>query len=61
MAQLREAIRQQPGYAEAHTSLGQLLQQQGDRAGASAELAEADRLTRRKADAQAAAFAKHKT
>src|SRR5205807_5445665 len=55
--ELRETIRINPASAEAHTSLGQLLQLQHDAAGAAAQFAEADRLNKRKADAQAAAFA----
>ena len=56
IAGFREAIRYQPASAEAHLSLGQALQQKRD-PGAAAELAEADRLNKKKADAQAAAFA----
>ena len=56
IAGFREAIRHQPGSAEAHLSLGQALQQKRD-PGAAAELAEAERLNKKKADAQAAAFA----
>ena len=43
--------------AEGHLSLGQVLQQKGDRAGAAEAFAEAQRLQRQKGDAQAGAFA----
>jgi Flp pilus assembly protein TadD len=43
--------------AEAFVSLAQTLQQQGDEAGARSARAQAERLSRRKADAQASAFA----
>jgi tetratricopeptide (TPR) repeat protein len=56
IAGFREAIRHQPASAEAHLSLGQALQQKRDPA-AAASLAEADRLNKKKADGQAAAFA----
>ncbi|HEY2942427.1 MAG TPA: tetratricopeptide repeat protein, partial [Vicinamibacteria bacterium] len=47
----------QPTSAEGYLSFGQLLQQKGDAAGAAAAFAEAERLNRKKADAQAATFA----
>jgi Tfp pilus assembly protein PilF len=53
----RTAVRFDPDMAEAHLSLAQVLQQQGDAEGARVAGAEADRLNRRKADSQAAAFA----
>jgi len=43
--------------AEPHLSIGQILQQRGDRAGAAAAFTEAERLNKKKSDAQAAAFA----
>jgi hypothetical protein len=51
------AIRISPASAEAHTSLAQTLQATYDAAGASAALAEAERLNKVKADGQAAVFA----
>jgi Flp pilus assembly protein TadD len=57
LAELRETIRVNPASAEAHTSLGQVLQSKRDANGAAAAFAEADRLNQRKADAQAAVFA----
>jgi Tfp pilus assembly protein PilF len=57
LREFRETIKHQPGSAEAHLSLGQLLQQRKDSAGAAAAFAEADRLRRKKADAQAATLA----
>ena len=51
------AIRLRPDSIEAHQSLAQLLQQRGDADGARLAREEADRLARRKADAQASAFA----
>jgi Flp pilus assembly protein TadD len=50
-------VRLRPRAPEAYLSLGQLLRQRGDAAGAAAALAEADRLNKRKADEQAATFA----
>ena len=55
--QFRTAITERPEMAEAHLSLGQALQQKGDGAGARAAYEEAERLNRRKADAQASTFA----
>ena len=57
LEELRETIRINPASPEAHTSLGQLLGAQHDAAGAAAAFAEAERLNKLKADAQAAAFA----
>jgi len=57
LAELRATIRYQPTSAEAHLSLGQLLQQKQQASEAAAAFAEAQRLLRRKADAQAATFA----
>jgi len=56
LAEFRETIRINPASAEAHTSLAQVLQAKHD-PGAAAAFAEAERLSRRKADAQAAIFA----
>ena len=56
LAEFKEAIRLRPDSIEAHQSLAQVLQQKGD-APARTRRAEADRLARRKADAQASAFA----
>jgi Flp pilus assembly protein TadD len=56
LAEFRLAIQQRDS-AETRLSIGQLLQQRGDREGAAAAFAEAERLNKRKADAQAAAFA----
>src|SRR4030095_1484775 len=53
----REAIERRPLSAEAHLSLGQALNQLGDKEAGAAELADADRLNRRTADAQASTFA----
>ena len=55
--QFKEAIKHRPRSAEAHLSLGQALSQQGDKEAGAAALAEADRLNRRTADAQASTFA----
>src|SRR5258708_19914947 len=57
LAQFRETVRLQPRSAEAHLSIGQMLRQRGDAAGAAAALAEADRLRKLKGDDQAATFA----
>jgi tetratricopeptide (TPR) repeat protein len=57
LAQLRETVHLQPRSAEAHLSIGQILRQRGDAAGAAAAFAEADRLRKLKADDQAATFA----
>jgi Flp pilus assembly protein TadD len=57
VAELRTAISLRADLIEAHQSLAQLLTQRGDGDGARRAQAEADRLTRRKADAQASAFA----
>ena len=57
ISKFKEAIRYRPLSAEAHLSLGQALNQQGDKEAAAAELAEAARLNRKTADAQASTFA----
>ena len=57
IAEFRRTIALEPRSAEAHLSLGQMLERSGDATGASAALAEAERLNARKADEQAAAFA----
>jgi Flp pilus assembly protein TadD len=57
LTELRAAIGLRADLIEAHQSLAQLLTQRGDEEGARRAQAEADRLTRRKADAQASAFA----
>ena len=57
IAQFRRTIVLEPCTAEAHLSLGQMLERSGDTAGASAALAEAERLHAQTADEQAAAFA----
>ena len=56
LAQFREAIVRLDS-AEPHLGIGQILQQRGDREGAAAAFAEAERLNQKKADVQAAAFA----
>jgi Flp pilus assembly protein TadD len=58
VAAFREAIRLDPASAEAHLGLGQVLQQKKDAAGAAAAFAAAEQLNRKKADAQAAEFAR---
>ena len=57
VAEFRRTIALEPRTAEAHLSLGQMLERSGDTAGASAALAEAERLNALKASEQAAAFA----
>ena len=57
LAEFRATIRYQPTSAEAHLSLGQLLQQKKQTSEAAVAFAEAQRLLRKKADAQAATFA----
>ena len=57
LAHFKQAITYRPQSAEAHRSLGQALGQTGTGQAAAAELAEADRLDRRTADAQASTFA----
>ena len=56
LAEFRLAIEKRDS-AEPHLNIGQILQQRGDRDGAAAAFADAQRLNKRKADAQAAAFA----
>ena len=57
LAEFRETLGIEPASAEAHLSIGQVLQRKGDGEGSAAALAEADRLNQQKADAQAAVFA----
>ena len=57
LAEFRQALKYEPESAEAHLSIGQVLRQQNDVAGAEQAFAAADRVNKRKADAQAAAFA----
>jgi Flp pilus assembly protein TadD len=57
LAEFRATIKYNPTSAEAHLSVGQMLRQSGDRAGAAAAFEEAERLNKRKADAQASTFA----
>src|SRR5262249_37253119 len=57
LEEVRRTIAIDPTSAEAQTTLGQLLQSNHDAEGARAAFAEAERLHRVKADAQAAAFA----
>jgi tetratricopeptide (TPR) repeat protein len=57
LAAFRATIANRPTSAEAHLSLGQLLAQLGQTEASVAALAEAERLTRLKADREAAAFA----
>jgi Tfp pilus assembly protein PilF len=54
---MRETIRLQPRSAEAQLGIAQILQTKKETAEAAAAFAEAQRLTRKKADAQAATFA----
>jgi Flp pilus assembly protein TadD len=56
LAEFRTAIKIRDS-AEPHLNIGQILQQRGDREGAAAAFAEAERLNKKKADTQAAAFA----
>src|SRR6185295_6529409 len=56
-SRFRSAIKYRPTSAEAHRSLGQTLRQEGQDQAAAAALAEADRLDRKTADAQASSFA----
>jgi tetratricopeptide (TPR) repeat protein len=55
--ELRQAIHYQPNSAEAYLSLAQSLRERADTTGADAALAEAERINKKKADAQAAQFA----
>jgi tetratricopeptide (TPR) repeat protein len=57
LTELREAVRHRPESPDAHLSIGQILQQKRDAAGAAAAFAEAERLSKIKADAQAATLA----
>jgi Flp pilus assembly protein TadD len=56
LAEFRLAITCRPS-AEPYLNVGQILQQRGDREGAAAAFAEAERRNKKKADAQAAVFA----
>jgi len=56
LAEFRLAVARRES-AEPHLGIGQILQQRGDREGAAGAFAEADRLNKKKADAQAAVFA----
>jgi Flp pilus assembly protein TadD len=57
LGEFRRTIELQPRSAEAHLSLGQLLERQGDSTAATAALAVAERLNKEKSDEQAAAYA----
>src|SRR6185295_3657222 len=57
LEEFRQTIRLNPASAEAHTSLGQVLSATHDAAGAATAIAEAERLAKVKADAQASVFA----
>ena len=57
LEEFRTATQLNGEMAEAFLSLAQILQQQGDEAGSTSARAEAGRLTQRKADSQASAFA----
>jgi Flp pilus assembly protein TadD len=57
LAEFRATIKYRPASAEAHLSLGQMLIQAGDKDGAAAAFAEAERLNAQKANAQASTFA----
>jgi tetratricopeptide (TPR) repeat protein len=57
LAQFQETLTHDPQSAEAWISIGQLRQRQRDADGAAAAFAEADRIRKIKADAQAALFA----
>jgi protein O-GlcNAc transferase len=54
---LRQAIRLQPDFAGAHTTLAGVLRQQGDTAGAAAEAKAGAQISKEKTDLQAATFA----
>ena len=56
-ATLREAIRLQPEFAGAHTTLAAVLRQMGDSNGASAEAKLGAEITKSKTDLQGATFA----
>jgi Flp pilus assembly protein TadD len=57
LEEFRKTIALHPESAEAHLSVGQLLQQRGEAEAARTALEEAKRLRQRKADAQASVFA----
>jgi Tfp pilus assembly protein PilF len=54
---LREAIRLQPGFAPAHTTLAAVLRQMGDTSGAQAESEAGNTLAQEKTNLQGATFA----
>jgi Flp pilus assembly protein TadD len=54
---LREAIRLQPDFVGAHTTLAAVLRQQGDTAGAEAESKAAAEISKQRTGMQAATFA----
>src|SRR3989449_3595052 len=54
---LRQAIRLQPDFAGAHTTLAAVLRQLGDTAGAAAESKAGAEISKQKTNQQAAAFA----
>jgi Flp pilus assembly protein TadD len=54
---LREALRLQPDFVGAHTTLAAVLRQQGDSAGANAESRAAETISKQKTSLQAATFA----
>ena len=56
-AALREAIRLQPEFAGAHTTLAAVLRQMGDAEGAAAESREGAEIAKQKTSEQAALFA----
>ena len=57
LAEFRATLAADPESAEAWLSIGQLLQRAHDASGSAQAFAEADRLRKKKADAQAATFA----
>jgi tetratricopeptide (TPR) repeat protein len=57
VTEFKTAVKERPLSIEAHRSLGLALTQQGQKAAGDAEIAEAERLTRKAADAQASTFA----
>ena len=54
---MREAIRLQPDFAGAYTTLATVLREKGDQAGAAEAARSAARITKEKTDLQAATFA----
>ena len=57
LAEFEATLKHDPSSAEAWISIGQMRQRQRDAEGAAAAFAEADRIRKKKADAQAALFA----